>query len=124
MAAVMCTAVNKHEFPASEKSLSWKEEMEAFIMAAKDLKLFTKNYQTNNKIGANPICKSYENNVEIIYHLVPDCLILTQKYSYLYDKTRQYINLQVRQYWSTPNDEKFYEHHPKPVIENHEVIII
>lgn len=57
-----------------------KTEKEAFIMAAQNKTLLIKNYQANIiKNGANPICRGFEQHVQIIDQLVSGLSILTPK---------------------------------------------
>ena len=103
-----------------------KAETEGFIMAAQDQSLNTRNYQAHIiKNGTNPKCRLCDDKPETIDHIVAGCSVLAPtEYKTRHDRIGQYLHWTICKNFGAPHAEKWYEHHPDPVTESHQVTIL
>ena len=103
-----------------------KAETEGFIIAAQDQSLNTRNYQAHIiKNGTNPKCRLCDDKPETIDHIVAGCSVLAPtEYKTRHDRIGQYLHWTICKNFGAPHAENWYEHHPDPVTESHQVTIL
>ena len=118
--------VDKNKTHQWLRSAGLKAETEGFIMAAQDQSLYTRNYQAKIiKNGTSPKCRFCDKFDETIDHLISGCHVLApNEYQNRHDRVGQYLHWKICKHYDLPTDRNWYNHKPKPVVENEKAIIL
>ena len=108
------------------KSSGLKGETEGFILAAQDQCIKT-NYYRNKiiKDGSNPNCRLCHQHPETIAHVIAGCPQLAKsEYIQRHNKAAAYIHWAICREHNIQVTDKYYEHQPKTVTENHNITVL